>query len=136
MTLAYTMTETIKDLINNNWTSGANPEISAVWTKRSVGFIDDRRDQIIITPKIENIQYYSLYGRDHLHEITLDLDIRTYQNMERHSDIIDEVLRIIKANIRGTNYIDLQVLNTLSRNEKVRNMFNQIITVSLRVLNP
>jgi len=56
--------------------------------------------------------------------------------MERHSDIIDEVLRIIKANIRGTNYIDLQVLNTLSRNERVRNMFNQIITISLRVLNP
>ena len=137
MTLAYTMTETIKDLINNNWTSGANPEINPVWRKRSVGFIDDRRDQILLTPKQENITYYGLYGADHLHDISIDIDIRTYQDIDRHNDIVKEVMRIIKANIRGFNkYVDLQVLNSISRNDRMRNMFNHIVTVSFRVINP
>lgn len=137
MTVSITMTDKIRNLIIDNWKASQTPEINPVWTKRTVGFIDDRRDQILITPKQENITYYGLYGLDHLHEITLDLDIRTYQNVQRHSDIITEVMRIIKNNIRGGNeYVDLQVLNSVSRNQNMRNMFNHIVTISFRVHIP
>lgn len=137
MTITYDMLDKIKSLIDENWASPPAPEVSAVWRKRATGLIDDRRDQIIITPKIENITYFGLYGVDHLHEITLDLDIRTYQDITRHSDIVKEVLRIIKDNIRGySEYVDLRVLNSVSRNERMRNMFNHIITIDFRVINP
>jgi len=137
MTISYDMLEQLKSLLNDKWASGANPEINPVWRKRSVGFIDDRRDQILLTPKQENITYYGLYGADHLHDISIDIDIRTYQDIDRHNDIVKEVMRIIKANIRGFNkYVDLQVLNSISRNDRMRNMFNHIVTVSFRVINP
>lgn len=137
MTITYTMLNKIKALLNDNWSSSPLPDITAVWEKRVVGIIDDKRDQILITPRQENIDYYSLYGDAHLHELTLDLDIRTYQNIDRHADIVSEVLRIVKTNIRGENeYVNLLVIGSQSRNEQMRNMFNHIITISFKVINP
>jgi len=137
MTVTYTSLDTLSALLSDNWTSQYQPEISPVWEKRVIAFIDDKRDQILITPRQESITYYGLYGNDHLHEILLDLDIRTYQDVARHSDIVTEVLRIIKDNIRGgSDYMDLRVLNSYSRSEGIRNMFNHIITVSYRITNP
>jgi len=127
----------LKSLIEENWQSPPLPEVSPVWKKRTVGFIDDRRDQILLSPRQENVTYFGLFGSDHLHEITLDMDIRTYQDIERHSDIVTEVMRIIKDKIRGsTEYVDVRILNSVSRNERVRNMFNHIITIDFRVINP
>ena len=137
MTITYTMLNKIKDLLNDDWSSPPLPDITAVWEKRVVGIIDDKRDQILITPRQENINYYNLYGDAHLHELTLDLDIRTYQNIDRHADIVSEVLRIIKSNIRGENeYVNLLVIGSQSRNEQMRNMFNHVITISFKVINP
>ena len=137
MTVIYDMLDKFKSIIEDNWTSPPLPEVNVVWKKRTVGFIDDRRDQIILMPKQENVMYYGLYGSDHLHEITIDLDIRTYQDIKRHSDIVKEIMRIVKENIRGFDeYVDLRILNSVSRNENMRNMFNHIITIDFRVINP
>lgn len=137
MTVIYDMVDKIKNIIEENWTAQPMPEISVVWKKRTVGFIDDRRDQIIIVPKQENVVYYSLYGTKHLYEVTLDLDIRTYQDIVRHSNIVKEIMRIIEENIRGgSEYIDLRLLNSVSRNENMRNMFNHIVTIDFRVFDP
>lgn len=136
-TISYSSITILTNLLNDNWTSPPLPEISTIWDKRTIAFIDDRRDQIIITPRNENITYYGLHGDDHLHEILLDLDIRTYQDIDRHSDIVSEVLNIIKDNIRGGDvYMDLRILSSASRSDKVRNMFNHIITVTYRIVNP
>ena len=133
----YDATDEIISLIQDNWTEGQTPNIDKVWERRSVGLIDDRRDQIIITPKTENIQYFGLYGRDHLHDITIDLDIRTYQNDERHNLIVKEVHKIIKDNIRGnTKYTDLRIIASYTRNQFMRNMFNHVVTLSYRVTTP
>lgn len=137
MTITYTSLDRISLLLSDNWSIQPQPEVSAVWEKRVIAFVDDRRDQILITPRQESITYYGLYGNDHLHEILLDLDIRTYEDVSRQSAVVTEVLRIIKDNIRGnSNYMDLRVLNSYSRSEGIRNMFNHIITISYRVINP
>jgi len=132
--ISYTSLDTLISLLNDNWASGNTPNIQKSWNRRSVGFIDDRRDQIILTPKAENIKYFGLYGNDHWHDVTVDLDIRTYQNDERHADVVSEVIRIIKSKIRGgTDYTDLRVIASYSRNQYMRNMFNHIVTISMRV---
>ena len=136
-TYSYDAVDKIISLINDNWTDGQTPQTDKSWERRSVGFIDDRRDQIILTPKAENVKYFGLYGVDHWHDITLDLDIRTYQNDERHNNVVKEVMRIIKTQIRGdSEYTDLRVIASYSRNQYMRNMFNHILTVSIRKLNP
>jgi hypothetical protein len=131
---SYSSLDTVIALLKDNWTSSAAPNVQKSWDRRSVGFIDDRRDQIILTPKAENIKYFGLYGNDHWHDVTIDLDIRTYQNDERHADVVSEVIRIIKSKIRGgTDYTDLRVIASYSRNQYMRNMFNHIVTISIRV---
>ena len=133
----YDAADDIISKINDNWSAGQTPQINKVWERRTVGLIDDRRDQIIITPKAENITYFGLYGTDQWHDVTLDLDIRSYQNDERHNDIVKETIKIIKDNIRGgETYTDLRVTASYSRNQYMRNMFNHVVTISLRKMNP
>ena len=133
----YDAATTVIDLLNNNWSAGQTPEINKAWEKRSTGFIDDRRDQIIVTPKSEKVNYFSLYGTDHWHDVTIDLDIRTYQDDERHNNIVKETIKIITDQIRGgTDYTDLRVISSYTRNQFMRNMFNHILTISIRKTNP
>ena len=47
-TLTYDAVDIIKDLIKTKWSSIRPPTVSAIWEKRSVGFVDDRKDQLII----------------------------------------------------------------------------------------
>ena len=136
-TAIYDAADTVVSLLKDNWTAGRIPNVQKAWTKRSVGFGDSRSPQIILTPKTENVTYFGLYGSDFWHDVTIDLDIRSYQNDVRHNNIVKEVNRIIKAKIRGgTDYTDLRVIASYSRSHYMRNMFNHIVTVSLRKLNP
>ena len=136
-TYSYDAVDKLITLLNDGWSAGRVPQINKSWERRSVGFIDDRRDQIIITPKAENVKYFGLYGTDHWHDITVDFDIRSYQDDERHNDIVKETMRIIKAQIRGgADYTDLRVIASYSRNQYMRNMFNHVLTISIRKMNP
>tara|TARA_B100000029_G_scaffold417947_1_gene422816 strand:- start:68 stop:487 length:420 start_codon:yes stop_codon:yes gene_type:complete len=136
-TANYDAINTIITILNDNWTAGRVPNIEKSWEKRSVGFIDDRRDQIIITPKAEDVKYFSLYGTDHFHDVTVDFDIRTYQNDDRHNNVVKEAMKILKDKIRGgDDYVDLRIIASYTRNQYMRNMFNHIVTVSLRKMNP
>ena len=136
-TSIYDAVDEIVTVIQNNWTKDRAPNLDKAWERRVVGLIDDRRNQIIFTPKSENITYFGLGGSDHFHDVTVDLDIRTYQNEQRHEDVVKETLRIIKANIKGgTTYVDLRVIASYSRSQYMRNMFNHIVTLSFRQLNP
>lgn len=136
-TSIYDAVDEIVTVIKGNWTKDRAPNLDKAWERRVVGLIDDRRNQIIFTPKSENITYFGLGGSDHFHDVTVDLDIRTYQNEQRHEDVVKETLRIIKANIKGgTTYVDLRVVASFSRSQYMRNMFNHILTLSFRQLNP
>jgi len=133
----YDAADTVLSLLKDNWTSGRIPNVQKAWTKRSVGFGDSRSPQIILTPKTENITYFGLYGSDFWHDVTIDLDIRSYQNDVRHNNIVKEVNKIIKAKIRGVDdYTDIRIIASYSRSHYMRNMFNHIVSVSLRKLNP
>lgn len=127
-------------LINDKWGSagdaGQLPNVTKIWEKRTVGFIDDRKDQVIITPRGENINYFGLYGNDYLHEQILEVEIRTYQNDIRNFDITKEIIRIIKNNIRRDNYMDIRIIGSFNRNDSYRNMFAHVIRVSYRKVNP
>ena len=48
----------------------------------------------------------------------------------------DQILRIIKTNIRRTGFIDLMVTSTISQNDQLRNMFKHVINVRYRKDNP
>jgi hypothetical protein len=136
-TSIYDAVDEIVTVIQNNWTKGRAPNLDKAWERRVVGLIDDRRNQIILTPKSENIIYFGLGGADHFHDVTVDLDIRTYQNEQRHEDVVKETLRIIKTNIKGgSTYVDLRVVASYSRSQYMRNMFNHILTLSFRQTNP
>ena len=128
----YDAVNDIIDLVRTKWSSLRPPHITKVWEKRTVGFIDDRSDEIIVSPKGENIEYFGLGGTAFWHEQIIELDIRTYQDIKRH----DKVVKIIKDNIVGSTYTDLRVIGSFSRNFQFRNMYDYVVTISYRKANP
>ena len=134
--VTYDAVDDIIDLVRTKWSNLRPPHITKVWEKRTVGFIDDRSDEIIVSPKGENIEYFGLGGSSFWHEQIIELDIRTYQDIKRHDKVVKEVVEIIKENITGTSYTDLRVIGSFSRNYLFRNMYSYVLTLSYRKANP
>ena len=134
--ITYDSVTELIDLIKTKWSDIRPPRVTAVWDKRTVGFIDDRRDELIIFPKNENIRYFGLGGSAFWHEQILELEIRTYQDIKRHNEVVKRVGKLIKDNITGTTYTDLRVVGSYSKNYQYRNMYSYVLTLSYRKADP
>ena len=132
----YDAVTIIQDLITNKSKDIRPPRISAIWDKRSVGFMDDRRDELVIYPKNEVINYFGIGGQAFWHDQLLELEIRTYRDIKRHNEVVKKVVDIIKENITGTGYADLRVVSSFSKNYLYRNMYSYILTLSIRKADP
>jgi hypothetical protein len=132
----YDAVDDIISLIKSKWSNLRPPTISKVWDKRTVGFIDDRSDQVILSPKGEDIQYFGLGGSAFWHNQIIEMEIRTYQDYQRHNSVVKEIVKIIKDNITGTNYTDLRVIASFSKNFAYRNMYSYVVTISYRKSDP
>jgi hypothetical protein len=132
----YDAVDDIISLIKSKWSNLRPPTISKVWDKRTVGFIDDRSDQVILSPKGEDITYFGLGGSAFWHNQIIEMEIRTYQDIDRHNSVVKEIVKIIKDNITGTTYTDLRVIGSFSKNFQYRNMFSYVVTISYRKADP
>ena len=100
MSLTYDAMEDCITMLKDGWTAGTQlPDIKALWKEKSAGFIDDRRDMILVYPRRERIEYFGLYGSDFLHTLLLVVDIRSYGEQNKLNQTVTEILRILKANI-------------------------------------
>ena len=132
----YTALNDMVSMLKDNWTDGQIPNTKAIWEEKSAGFIDDRRDMILVYPKNESIEYFGLYGSDFLHVVDIAIEARSYMNQEKIDNVNKEILRIIKENIRRTGFIDLLVISTISQNDQLRNMFKHVVNARYRIDNP
>jgi hypothetical protein len=132
----YDAVDDIISLIKSKWSNLRPPTISKIWDKRTVGFIDDRSDQVILSPKGEDISYFGLGGSAFWHDQMIEMEIRTYQDIDRHNSVVKEIVKIIKDNITGDTYTDLRVIGSFSKNFQYRNMFSYIVTISYRKADP
>lgn len=139
--------DAIDDMINvlgTEWNTGDDdvpqPKFSKIWEEKSVGIIDDTQDIVVITPGNEKIDYFSLYGRDHLHYPVVIIDIRGYGTEERHREVVDRIDAIIKEQVRRenstNNYTDLRVTSSRNLSHNYRNMYRHVMEATYRVLNP
>ena len=134
--ITYDAVDDIISLIKTKWSNLRPPTISKVWDKRTVGFIDDRSDQVILSPKGEDINYFGLGGSAFWHDQMIEMEIRTYQDIDRHNSVVKEIVKIIKDNITGSTYTDLRVIGSFSKNYQYRNMFSYVVTISYRKSDP
>ena len=133
MSLTYDAMEDCITMLKDGWTAGTQlPDIKALWKEKSAGFIDDRRDMILVYPRRERIEYFGLYGSDFLHTLLLVVDIRSYGEQDKLNQTVTEILRILKANVRRTGFVDVIVKNSTSQSDNLRNMFKHQITVQYR----
>ena len=139
-TALYDSLEDMRSLIKDKWgvTSivGDTPEVKVIWEKKVVGFADYTRDTILLQPKRENIEYFGLYGSDFLHHVDIQIEIWTYMNQTRLNNMVKEVTKIIKDNIRRDNFVDLMLTASVSSSETYRNIWKHILTAKYRKLNP
>ena len=142
MTIA--LYDTIDDVISmikikwNTNTGGVIPRIERIWDEKTIGFGDQEISKgiILIEAMDESVKYFSLYGVDHMHTIDLTLDVRSYQNLDRHNVIMKELARIIKDQIRRDGFVDLRIVGTIPLSRLYRNMFRHMIRVTYRIMNP
>jgi len=138
----YDAVDDLKTMLTTDWNGtgqgGAVPNIREAWIVKAVGLIDDNTDEIILTPLDEFIQYFALYGLNHLHHIPILIDIRTFTEMTRHEQVVKEIARIVKLNIRRapTGFIDVLLGYSKSYNVDYRNMFRHTLDVTYRKLDP
>ena len=111
------------------------PRFTKVWEEKAVGIIDDLEDTVVITPSSENVTYFNLHGENHLHTTVVIMDIRSYDE-DRFRSIVDQVDKIIKNQVRRTDFIDLRLTQSKSLSQDYRNMFRHIFEVTYRKLDP
>ena len=132
----YKTVSDTKLLLQDNWTVNNIPQVSFAWDERTTGFMDDRKDVLILTPANENAQYFGMHGDDFLHSVFVSIDIHTFKGLEYHENVVNEVFRILKANIRRTGFVDLLITSSSSSNDMFRNIFRHNVIVQYRKLNP
>ena len=133
---AYSAADDLISLLTNEWQLSQNIKINKIYDQKTVGFGEDMFDSILIYPKNENIQYWGLYGVDYFHEIDIEMEVRSYQGYEHHNDLVNEVQRIIKTNIRRTGYVDLRIMTSVVDTEPLRNLYRHKYTIRYRSINP
>tara|TARA_Y100001949_G_scaffold35624_1_gene28408 strand:+ start:1213 stop:1638 length:426 start_codon:yes stop_codon:yes gene_type:complete len=139
-TAMYDALEDMRTLLKDEWGTtsivGDTPEIKVIWERKVVGFADYTRDTILLTPKKERIDYFGLYGSDFLHHVNIQIEVWTYMNQTRLDNMVGEVIKIIKNNIRRTNFVDLMITGSVSSSETYRNIWKHVLTAKYRKLNP
>ena len=137
----YDVIDDVISMLKTKWntsTGGEIPRIERIWDEKTIGFGDMsiKKGIILIEPMKEDVQYFSLGGANHLHGIDLTLDIRSYQNIDRHDQLVKEVVRIIKDQITRTGSVDIRVVGTEPLSRLYRNMFRHMVRITYRKIDP
>ena len=137
----YTVIDDVISMLKTKWNTssgGTIPRIERIWDEKVIGFgdMEVKKGIILIEPTNESIQYFSLGGANHLHGIDLTLDIRSYQNIDRHDQLVKEVVRIIKDQITRTGSVDLRIVGTEPLSRLYRNMFRHMVKITYRKIDP
>lgn len=141
---SYDAIDDIINILGTEWNTGNDdiprPKFSKIWEEKTIGIIDDTQDIVVITPGGEKIDYFSLFGRDHLHYPVVIIDIRGYGTEERHREVVDRTDAIIKEQVRressSPQYTDLRVTSSRNLSHNYRNMFRHVMECTYRILNP
>ena len=135
----YDSVDDVISMLQTQWNydndDAPKPRFTKVWEEKAVGIIDDLEDTVVITPGSENVTYFNLHGENHLHTTVVIMDIRSYDE-DRFRSIVDQVDKIIKNQVRRTDFIDLRLTQSKSLSQDYRNMFRHIFEVTYRKLDP
>ena len=136
----YDSLNDMQTLLKTKWgttsDAGSFPEIEIIWERKVVGLGDYTQDTILLSPKRENIDYFGLYGSDFLHHVDIQIEVWSYMSQDRLNNMVKETTKIIKNNIRRTNFVDLMVTGSVSASDTYRNIWKHILTAKYRKLNP
>jgi hypothetical protein len=136
----YDAIDDIINMMNDEWNYDNDdvpkPKFTVNWEEKATGIIDDTQDIVVLTPGNEKIDYFSLYGRDHLHYPVVIIDIRGYGTETRHRNVVDQIDKILKAQVRRTGYTDLRITSTKNLSHNYRNMHRYVMEATYRILNP
>jgi hypothetical protein len=141
---SYDAIDDIISILHTQWNSDntdvPEPKFTQIFEEKAVGIIDDVQDVVLVTPGSEKIDYFSLYGVDHLHYPVVILDIRGYGTKQRHRDVVDRIDDIIKDEVRretsSPQYTDLRITASRNLSHNYRNMYRHVMEATYRILNP
>lgn len=135
----YDSVDDVISMLQTQWNydndDAPKPRFTKVWEEKAVGIIDDLEDTVVVTPGSEKVDYFNLYGENHLHTTVVIIDVRSYDE-DRFRSVVDQVDKIVKDQIRRANFVDLRLTQSKSLSQDYRNMFRHIFEVTYRKLDP
>jgi uncharacterized protein YwqG len=126
----------IDTALTNGWTAAnvdsTTPEIrdnlTTPWESLDFGI----KDIIYIKYDIETVKT-TLYALEFFHNIAVTIEVMTAVSRARFKKLMDETMRIIKANARLSGYAKLTIRDTRVRYNKDRRIFLGQIDVDLLI---
>ena len=135
----YDSVDDVISMLQTQWNydndDAPKPRFTKVWEEKGVGIIEYLEDTVVVTPGSEKVDYFNLYGENHLHTTVVIIGVRSYDE-DRFRAIVDQVDKIVKDQIRRANFVDLRLTQSKSLSQDYRNMFRHIFEVTYRKLDP
>lgn len=117
--------ETIIDKVDDNWTAGTKPEIGK-WTETNIMELASKEYVLLKVPE-EFIKPFQLYATNYLHVLPLAILISSNESEARAQQILDEVQKIIKDNVRLENYVQILPKSIKNNSIEMRNIWEFIL---------
>ena len=129
---------------------GKEPTFTKEWNIKEVGTGTNLYDTIIVTLDAENIEEFGMlkgdttnwenFNYDWIHDVSVTIDVRTSKSEARVQQLVNQCVSIFKSRvvpiIDNTQYVHFKVEGLNSLNEKYRNLYRYLISVSVTIENP
>lgn len=117
--------ETVITKLKDNWSAGTQPEIEK-WTDEKVLELASKEYVLVKVPE-EQIIPFQLYGTNYLHILPVAILINTTESEARAQQILNEVQKKIKDNIRLENYVQILPKGITNNSIEMRNIWEFIL---------
>lgn len=134
----YQAVEDLKTIIKQNWNktakAGEMPLLVSEWQEKTLNY--QNKDYILVKYDVEIINAFGLHADDWRHDVPITLDLRTAKSDKRLVVILNEVIRILKTNVRTAGYMIMLPKSTKNMFEEYRNIWRNIVDLELTKINP
>lgn len=117
--------ETVITKLSDNWTAGTEPEIEK-WTDEKVLELASKEYILVKVPE-EIIKPFQLYATNFFHILPITILINTTESEARAQQILSEVTKIIKNNVRLENYVQILPKGVTNNSIEMRGIWEFIL---------
>jgi len=136
----YQAVEDLKAMFKADWNkdvtkpAGAVPQFVSEYQEKNLNY--NNVEYVLIKYDVEIVSAFGLHADDWRHDIPITLDLRTGKSDIRLKQILNEVVRILKTNVRKSGYMYMLPKSSKNMFEEYRQVWRNIVDIEMVKINP